>query len=57
MTRFLKYIDYKTGFGIPEYSYYLVNNGRIEQAKKDLLLKKKGFAPQNSIETINEIMN
>ena len=28
-----------------------------EQAKKDLLLKKKGFAPQNSIETINEIMN
>ena len=28
-----------------------------EQAKKDLLLKKKGFPPQNSIETINEIMN
>ena len=28
-----------------------------EEAKKDLLLKKKGFKPQNSLETINEIMN
>ena len=28
-----------------------------EEAKKDLLLKKKGFIPQNSIETVNEIMN
>ena len=28
-----------------------------EEAKKDLLLKKKGFAPKNSIETISEIMN
>ncbi len=28
-----------------------------EEAKKDLLLRKKGFTPQNSIETINEIMN
>ena len=28
-----------------------------EEAKKDLLLKERGFTPQNSIETINEIMN
>ena len=28
-----------------------------EEAKKDLLLKQKGYAFQNSIETINEIMN
>ena len=28
-----------------------------EQAKKDLLLRTKGFHPQNSIETINEVMN
>ncbi len=28
-----------------------------EEAKKDLLLKKKGFPYQNSIETMNEIMN
>jgi len=28
-----------------------------DEAKKELLLKKKGYTSQNSIETINEIMN